>query len=86
VKYEALYPDGRRETLLSVPRYEFAWQRVYRFAQPKPLPKGTWILITAGYDNSALNPANPDPRRPARWGEQTWDEMFVPQLDVVRSP
>jgi len=50
------------------------------------LPKGTWILITAGYDNSALNPANPDPRRPARWGEQTWDEMFVPQLDVVRAP
>jgi len=86
VKYEALYPDGRRETLLSVPRYEFAWQRVYRLAQPKALPKGTWILITAGYDNSALNPANPDPRRPARWGEQTWDEMFVPQLDVVRAP
>jgi hypothetical protein len=86
VKYEALYPDGRRETLLSVPRYEFAWQRVYRLARPKPMPAGTWILITAGYDNSALNPANPDPRRPARWGEQTWDEMFVPQLDVVRAP
>ncbi|HVU51407.1 MAG TPA: hypothetical protein VHL80_12005, partial [Polyangia bacterium] len=86
VRYEALYPDGRRETLLSVPRYDFAWQRVYRLARPKPLPAGTWILITAGYDNSALNPANPDPRRPARWGEQTWDEMFVPQLDVVRTP
>jgi hypothetical protein len=86
VKYEALYPDGRRETLLSVPRYDFAWQRVYRLARPKALPAGTWILITAGYDNSALNPANPDPRRAARWGEQTWDEMFVPQLDVVRAP
>ena len=78
VKYEALYPDGRRETLLSVPRYDFGWQRVYRLAQPKHLPAGTWVLITAGYDNSALNPANPNPRLPARWGEQTWDEMFVP--------
>jgi hypothetical protein len=86
VKYEALYPDGRRETLLSVPRYDFAWQRVYRLSQPKRLPAGTWILITAGFDNSALNPANPNPKLPARWGEQTWDEMFVPQLDVVQEP
>jgi hypothetical protein len=84
VRYEAFFPDGRRETLLSVPRYDFGWQRVYRLAQPLRLPAGTWILITAGYDNSALNPANPNPRMPARWGEQTWDEMFVPQLDVVQ--
>ena len=86
VRYEALYPDGRRETLLSVPRYDFAWQRVYRLARPVRVPAGTWILVTAGYDNSALNPANPDPKRAARWGEQTWDEMFVPQLDVVQEP
>jgi hypothetical protein len=86
VKYEALYPDGRRETLLSVPRYDFGWQRVYRLAEPKRLPAGTWVLITAGYDNSAYNPVNPDPKKDARWGEQTWDEMFVPQLDVVEEP
>ncbi len=27
------------------------------------------------WDNSAQNPANPDPDRTVRWGDQTWDEM-----------
>jgi hypothetical protein len=27
------------------------------------------------WDNSAQNPANPDPSRTVRWGDQTWDEM-----------
>jgi hypothetical protein len=83
MKYEALYPDGRRETLLSVPHYDFAWQTVYRLAEPKLLPAGTWLLITGGFDNSARNPANLDPKARVRWGEQTWDEMFVAQFDVV---
>lgn len=86
VKYEALYPDGRRETLLSVPRYDFAWQSVYSLAHPKHIPAGTWLLITARYDNSSLNPANPNPKARVHWGEQTWDEMFVPQFDVVETP
>ena len=34
-KYEALYPNGKRETLLSVPKYDFNWQTTYRFAAPK---------------------------------------------------
>ena len=35
--YEARYPNGTKETLLSVPKYEF-WQTLYRFSQPKRLP------------------------------------------------
>ena len=31
-RYEVIYPDGKRETLLSVPRWDFNWQNVYRFA------------------------------------------------------
>ena len=46
------------------------------------------IALLAGSDAlaHARAPANPDPKRAARWGEQTWDEMFVPQLDVVEVP
>jgi hypothetical protein len=27
------------------------------------------------WDNSKLNPANPDPTKEVRWGDQTWEEM-----------
>src|SRR4051812_23051598 len=34
VRYELARPDGVTETLLSVPRYDFGWQLVYRFEKP----------------------------------------------------
>ena len=77
MKYEALYPDGNRETLLSVPRYDFNWQTTYRFATPKRVPKGTWLLCTGGFDNSSRNPSNPDAAKRVKWGDQSWDEMFI---------
>ena len=77
MKYEALYPTGTREVLLSVPRYDFNWQTTYRFATPKRVPAGTWLLCTGAFDNSSRNPSNPDPSKRVRWGEQSWDEMFL---------
>jgi len=82
--YEAIYPDGRRETLLSVPQYDFNWQHTYRFETPIHIPQGTLIRCTAHYDNSADNPANPDPSSPVRWGDQTWDEMMIGYIDFYR--
>jgi hypothetical protein len=73
--YVAKYPDGRSETLLSVPKYLFDWQTNYQLAQPKLLPKGTTIEVTAHFDNSAKNIYNPDPSQTVRWGDQTWEEM-----------
>jgi hypothetical protein len=70
-----IYPDGRTETLLDVPRYDFNWQTYYLFASPLAMPRGTRIEASAWYDNSPRNAANPDPTRLVRWGEQTWDEM-----------
>jgi hypothetical protein len=75
--YEARYPDGRRELLLSVPGYHFNWQTLYRLQTPKPVPAGTEIRVRGAFDNSAANPANPDPAREVRWGQQSWDEMFI---------
>lgn len=76
-RYEARYPDGHSEPLLSVPSYSFGWQNLYRLAEPKWLPAGTRIRAVAGFDNSALNPANPDPSQEVHWGLRDLDEMLV---------
>lgn len=74
---EARLPDGTRELLLNVPSYRFGWQREYVLAEPRRLAKGTRIVARAGFDNSARNPANPDPSVAVRWGEQSFDEMLI---------
>lgn len=83
-EYEAQYPDGRKELLLSVPNYDFNWQSLYRFAEPRPLPGGTRIVCRGGFDNSPRNPANPDPAKAVTFGEQTWDEMFIGYMELSR--
>jgi hypothetical protein len=82
-EYRAVYPDGTREILLSVPQYDFNWQSAYRLKSPKRLPAGTRIECTAHYDNSKGNPANPDPKKNVTWGDQTWEEMMIGYLDYV---
>jgi peroxiredoxin len=82
-KYVATYPDGRTETLLSVPDYDFAWQSVYRFAEPIRIPMGTKLTWSGTWDNSPDNPRNPDPTKEVIWGLQTWDEMQNGWMDVV---
>jgi hypothetical protein len=76
-EYKATYPDGTSEVLLSVPAFDFGWQSSYLLATPKAMPKGTRIDCQAHYDNSADNPANPDPKRAVTWGDQTWEEMMI---------
>jgi hypothetical protein len=75
--YTAIYPDGRSEILLRVPKYDFGWQTDYWLAQPLLMPKGTKIHVTAHFDNSPANRANPDPKATVRWGDQTWEEMMI---------
>jgi hypothetical protein len=84
--YEATYPDGRTETILSVPAYDFNWQTDYVFKQPLKLPKGTKIHATAWYDNSKNNPSNPDPTKDVWWGDQTWEEMMFTGLTFSVDP
>ena len=59
--YTVVYPDGRKETILSVPKYDFNWQLLYRPAEPLLLPKGSRIECVAHFDNSPNNKYNPDP-------------------------
>jgi thiol-disulfide isomerase/thioredoxin len=80
-QFEVVYPDNKRETLLSVPHYDFGWQSNYILQNPLRLPAGTRIECTAHFDNSAKNPNNPDPSRFVTWGEQTWHEMMIGFMD-----
>ncbi len=75
-KFELELPDGNRETVLSVPNYDFNWQRTYEFVEPKQIAAGSRLVHTTWYDNSAANPGNPDPERTVPWGLQSWDEML----------
>jgi hypothetical protein len=76
-KYELTPPGGQTETLLDVPRYDFNWQIGYILSQPKFIAAGSTVKITAVFDNSDQNPANPDPNKTVHWGQQTSDEMMV---------
>jgi hypothetical protein len=76
-RYELTYPDGRHERVLEIPRYDFNWQLEYVLREPIDVPRGTVLRVTAWYDNSPANPANPDPTKLVRFGDQTWDEMMI---------
>jgi hypothetical protein len=82
-KYELITADGT-ETLLDIPRYDFNWQLRYDLAQPKVLPRGSQLKITALFDNSANNKANPDPTKTVHWGPQTVDEMMIGYIETFR--
>ena len=74
------YPDGKQKLLLSLPRYDFNWQRDYTFAEPIRVPAGSKLIAHYVYDNSKRNPSNPEPNREITWGEQSFQEMLFTSL------
>lgn len=80
-KFEVTLPGGKTETLLDIPKYDFNWQLRYDYAMPHFLPRGSTVKITAVFDNSTGNPANPDPTKTVRWGQQTFDEMMIGYME-----
>jgi hypothetical protein len=85
-EYRAVFPDGEEKVLLSVPRYDFNWQHIYRLAEPLAVPRGTKIYCRATYDNSVANKKNPDPSKLVHWGDQTWEEMMIGFITFTREP
>jgi hypothetical protein len=75
------YPDGRSETILDVPKYDFNWQQW--FDTSIKVKKGTKLRVIAHYDNSPNNKFNPDPSKTVYYGDQTWEEMHFPSFGVV---
>jgi hypothetical protein len=79
--YTLIYPDGRKDVVLSVPHYDFNWQLGYNTVVK--VPKGTKLHVDAHYDNSVNNKWNPNPSKTVYYGEMTWEEMMFPFFGVV---
>jgi peroxiredoxin/mono/diheme cytochrome c family protein len=80
--YTLTYPDGKEETILKVPQYDFGWQTTYTLAEPKRVPKGAKLHCVAHFDNSENNLNNPDPTKEVRYGPQTWEEMCYGWFEI----
>jgi hypothetical protein len=83
MRIDVTYPDGRAQTLLNVPEYNFNWQITYRPAEPIFIPNGTRLKIIAHFDNSRNNSLNPDPAKPIRWGSASESEMMDGWIEYV---
>jgi hypothetical protein len=78
LKWVIVYPDGREQTILDVPKFDFNWQIQYELETPLHIPAGSKILGIGYYDNSPKNKWNPAPEKEVYWSEQSWDEMYQP--------
>jgi hypothetical protein len=83
IKYTLVWPDGRRQVLLNVPKFDFNWQLHYELAEPLKIPAGSKLVAVAHYDNSVKNRYNPAPDKEVFWSEQSWDEMFIPWFEYT---
>ena len=62
-RYDLIRPNGARETLLYVPKYDFGWQLVYRFADPIHVEKGSQLIVTCITTTVPTTARIPTPRR-----------------------
>lgn len=84
IQASAVFPDGRRKTLIHIPDWNLNWQAVYRYAAPVLLPKGTAVTLRYTYDNSDQNPLNPNhPPERVKAGNRSKDEMCHLWLQVL---
>jgi Copper type II ascorbate-dependent monooxygenase, C-terminal domain len=83
IKYILVWPDGREQVLLNVPKFDFNWQLHYELAEPLRIPAGSKLIAVAHYDNSIKNRYNPAPNKEVFWSEQSWDEMFIPWFEYT---
>lgn len=92
-RYDVVYPDGREQTVLTVPQYDCHWQLAHDLETPLKLPAGSKLVVAARYDNSLKNkdltemsakdPARqcgPEKQAYFRNENQSWDEMFTPLI------
>jgi len=69
MEVRAIYPDGRAETLLSVPKYDFNWQTTYVLKEP-PEPSRRELFWSQWPDSITrpINTFNPDSAATVHWG------------------
>ncbi|HMH55360.1 MAG TPA: tetratricopeptide repeat protein, partial [Gemmatimonadales bacterium] len=80
----AILPDGTKQWLVWIKRWDFNWQSDYRYVTPMFLPKGSALHMRFTFDNSADNERNPfHPPRRVRYGPQSQDEMAELWLQLL---
>ena len=82
---EAIFPNGRTQTISSVSNFNFNWMTnyIYKDDVAPAFPKGTIIHVSAYYDNTTANKNNPDPEQWVGYGDRTVDEMAHAWMNVV---
>ena len=53
-------PDGKTQEILVIDHFDSMLHFRYEMSEPIAAPKGTIVTVTATYDNSDMNAANPD--------------------------
>lgn len=80
----AIFPSGKKLSLLWIDRWNFDWQDRYWYEKPIALPSGTRVKMEFTYDNSAGNPHNPNfPPQRVTWGGESTDEMAGLHIQVT---
>ena len=67
-RFEAVYPDGRREVLLDVPRYEFEWQNVYVLSRAEAHARGDRAALPGAVRQLGRQPVEPGPQADGHLG------------------
>jgi hypothetical protein len=82
----AFRPDGTEQILIWARGSKYDWQQTYYFKHSATLTKGTRIEVTAYFNNSEDNPANPnDPPKNLRWSEISSEALCVLLVSNNRS-
>ncbi len=81
--YTLVRPDGTSEILLRVPKFDYGMQFWYELDKPMAVKKGSKVIVTAHFDNSAANKINPNPNIAVKRGLQTTDEMMNGHLNMT---
>jgi len=85
ISMEAILPDGTRELLSHVDRFQHNWHttHIYEDEDAPLLPKGTMLVFHSWHDNTANNPFNPDPDQWVFFGARSVDEMSHQWTGIV---
>ncbi|MFO0949485.1 MAG: redoxin domain-containing protein [Planctomycetota bacterium] len=75
-RVERLEPNGHRETLLRVPRFDVNVQDFYWLASPKDLGEGSRLVVTGWWDNSQNNLNNPNAKATIKLGPASVHESL----------
>lgn len=74
----AVLPSTDTVKFIDIPQWDFHWQDFYFFKNMPHLPIGSIIKAVGNYDNTSLNPENPNnPPITVYPGLNTTDEMFL---------